>query len=353
MAFQITPKLINVYDWSEYDIKPWTQDVLLKEITRPNAELPRYLLLYKDNEFVVLDNLGQVVLKKQVSYTIGVARINNNGQVLVWSGNTIRLYDINGELLFSKTINGEIDDVEIGNEYFWIAFHAGDYFYVTSYRISDFTKWEHAMINADIYYVDLSCSESGYYCLLAYHYEYPAYHIVVYYSFGARLFSKGIYWRDRSYRGCSRMRPDGALALFGGYYPYEYARSWLAVIRRDGVHTIIYERWYSGDSRYQVGTNASFTSIAFVHGASNTIIRKEFDPNTMGYVDLDPIYLPENAEASPYYTIEWGDMTPDGYYMLVQSPSKIYIVDMVEGVVKKAITKGITGRPFKMIPSYV
>lgn len=348
MSYTITPKLINVEDWSEQDVNPWSQDVAIKNIWRPNAVNPQYLLIVKENEFIVIDKYGNKVLEKSVDYTISYARINNNGEVIVASGAEIHVYSLDGSELFTASFANEIWKVVIGNEYFWVIEKTNPTV-VYCYRISDFSYVSFSYSLQGLGNIDLECSEDGYKAIAVINDSAPDVY-AKFLSFDGELKSFKVASTRQVTRDLMRIRPDATLGIVAcgvttGGTDYQN----IYVVRIDGAYKVIDSRTVPDHVGYQMAIDINCEKMFFAVGNTNTVYKKLIDIDNLEITDAGSFTITENVESSGWISSRFGDMTPDGNYLLVHSAGKIFIAEWATGTVKKEIVKSISNARISMI----
>jgi len=349
MSYTVTPKLINIEDWSEQDVNPWSQDVAIKDIWRPNAINPQYLLITKESEFIIIDKYGNKVLEKTVDYTLEEARINNNGQVITKSGATIHVYDKDGTEVYTTTFANTVKKVVIGNDYFWVLLNT-DPAQIYCYSLSDFSV---KSFSYDVYntaFSDIECGEDGYKAVFAGGNSEPKL-LVIFLSFDGEIKSIVIPIMRGAAKNCTRCRPDASLAIIvGGITTGGTDYQSIYVVRSDGAYKQIDNRSLADHKGYQIAIDVNCTKMFFAVGESNTINKRLIDIDTLEVTDAGSFSVSETLESSGWFTSRFGDMTPDGNYILVHSTGSIYIIDWASNVVKKTLTKTVANARISMIP---
>jgi len=348
VSYTITSKLINVEDWSEQNVESWSQDVAIKNIWRPNAVNPQYLLIVKENEFIVIDKYGNKVLEKSVDYTISYARINNNGEVIVASGAEIHVYSLDGSELFTASFANEVYKVVIGNEYFWVIEKTNPST-IYCYKMSDFsyTSFSYSLQSSGL--IDLECSEDGYKAIATITTSAPDVYVKVL-SFDGELNSFKIASTRAVTRDTMRIRPDATLGIVAcgvtsGGTDYQN----IYVVRSDGAYKAIDSRTVPDHTGYQMAIDVNCEKMFFAVGETDTIYKRLIDIDTLEITDAGSFTITENVESSGWISSRFGDMTPDGNYILVHSAGKIFIIEWATQIVKKEIVKSLSGARISML----
>jgi len=340
MSYTVTPKLINIEDWSEQDVNPWTQDTAKDKIARPNAVNPEYLLIYTSSEVIILDKYGNKVLQKTFDYTINEARINNNGDFIIRSGDTVYIYDINGNLLYQNTYATTINKVDIGLNYAWVSL-LNDPRDIYVINLSDFSYTNFTVDLTGNFNYPVRCSETGERAVITSgDTSNPAYVIFMTKDGIEKSVSLGV----NGYPTTLKLRPDGVIAFTDPVQSNGPVR--VFAVRNDGAKAQLGSISVYKHAAIAVSVNGD--KIAFIGANQTTIYKRLLDIDMMEVSDAGTITLPEAIDSvvSPDTCL---DMTPDGKYIIAPSGSKIRIIDWGTNTVKKEITKSITYKYYAVL----
>ena len=333
MSYTITSKLINIEDWSEQDVESWSQDTAKDKIVKPNAVDPKYLLIYTSSEVIILDKYGNVVLQKTFEFTIDSARINNNGDFIIKSGDTVYIYDISGNLLYQNTYPTTICEVSIGLNYAWVALR-NDPRDIYVINLSDFS---YTNFTVDLYsnaYYPLICSEDGERAVMTDGATSATAYVIFMSKDGVeKTVSLGV----NGYATTLKARPDCVIAFTDPVQSNGPVR--VFAVRNDGAKAQLGSISVYKHAAIAVSVNGD--KIAFIVEGQTTIYKKLLDIDTMEVSDAGSLNLPEAIDSitAPFTAL---DMTVDGKYIIAPSGSKIRIIDWGSNTVKKEITKSIT-----------
>jgi len=326
----------------EFEKNSWTQDYLIKQMARPIAQDPKYLLLLKDNEFIVIDKQGSIKLRKALDYTPDGGAINNNGIVAIVSGAELHVYDINGDEILSRTFTQTLHKFpRIGNNYLWV--HTFTYpttFYV--YNLSDLSYTTFTLSLYREWSLGFWCNEAGDEIIGGYGDTNNVIHlfiadpsgIVKDVNTGAKGTTPGIYNRH-----------DNAGALI--YREYDTLRQiWL--VNHDLDRVTVWSKDY-GIIAAKVGAviDLNLMKGIIVSNQESVIYKYTFSLDTMTYEQVDTLDLVDTPEQKDAY-YGCGDMTPDGKYAVIPA-SNIKIIDYDSLAVVKTIPKSFVNTPIRII----
>ena len=333
MGYTVTAKMVNIEDWSEYDVRHWTQDVVKNKIVKPNAVDPKYLLIYTSNEVIVFNKNGEVVLQKTFDFTVDKVRINNNGDFIIKSGSTIYIYDINGNLLYQNTYATSICEIDIGLNYVWVSLsnNPRDIFVI------DLSVFSVVIYNISLignYYYPLRCSENGDKAVTTDgKASEPGSIIFITKDGSTKKINLGVDGKP----DILRVRPDGGFAFVASLQAFGPVRIFAG--RFDGAKALLGS--VSKDAQAAIAISVNGDKIAFIADGELTIYKKLLNIETMEVSDAGTVGVPEPIDSvtSPDACL---DMTPDGNYIVIPSGSKIRIIEWETNIIKKEVTKNIT-----------
>jgi len=347
MSYTTKVLWIDKDTFSETEKASWTQDLLLKHIERPWQNNPQYLLILKDNEFIIVDKQGNLILRKTVGYTIENGVINNNGVVAIKEGQNLHVYDINGDEIYTTTFSATVmPKMYIGLRYLWLAIESSpETFYI--YDLSDFS---YTSFQKDVFAEQgyaLVLNEDGDVAIFAYIDGSLNTHF-------ARATPSDIEadvtvaYEYKTWKAWGR--PDGIAGLFnltreagGTSYNTYY------LVNRDLDYVKILEKTWG---EYSIGFYAIADvnlERALIFNEKETAVSKyTFDLNTMTYELVDTFNLTETPEDVGIY-FNNGDMTPDGKYAIITVPGSILIIDWETKEIVKTIPKAFVGAPIKAL----
>jgi len=327
MSYTIKPKLININDWSDQDVNPWTQSLNFKWAIRPWAEDPKYLLIVKDNEFIIIDKYGNKVLEKSVDYTIENAHINNNGDVITKSGANVKIYDITGEEIYSITMTDNVKGVCIGKNYAW--WTVAD----VTVRCLDLSTFIYQTFSVPVNanWGGVHCSENGDICTVHGRISSSPYTgKVAFYDPSGKIAEINIVDSADNYVGV--LKPDGTVAVSRYIKFYNGARG-IALVRNDGSKaTLSFVSSGSGSPRVVASLNLDRI----------VVWESSYSKFWKILADIDAMKLTLQEEVvtdAPPEKYVVTDMSPDGKYFAYPLSDKLLIYDFDTNLVKKEIPK--------------
>ena len=333
--------------FQEFEKLSIIQDLLLKGIERPLQNNPKYLLILKDTEFIIVDKQGNLVLRKSVSYTIDWGVINNNGIVAIKEGSTLHVYDINGDEIYSTTFSAIImPKMYIGLRYLWLAIKSSpDTFYIYDLNDFSYTSFQKDVFGEQGYAI--VPNEDADIVIFAYRDASNVTHFARATPSGIEAdVQPGVNYKVFKAWG----RPDGLAGLFdisedaGGT---AYRRIYL--VNRDLDYTLILSKTFGTYSAsYYFVADVNLEKALIFNNQETTLSKYTFDLNTMTYELVDTFNLTETPE--DVGTLKHnGDMTPDGKYAIITTSGKILIIDWETKEIVKTIPKAFTGAPIKIL----
>jgi len=343
--YTVTSKLINIEDWSEVNVESWIQQTAKKNIVRPIAVNPQYLMIYTSSEIIVFNRYGHKVLEMNVEYTVNSAKINNNGDILVRSGSTIYIYNISGELLYQNTFSTSVSDIAIGTGYAWVSL-ANDPRTIYIIDLSDFTVSSISVdVDANQYY-PLECSEIGNVAVMGNGKDNAAGSFYFLYADGTvNKIDLGV----NGYVKRLYIRPDGIIALITAIDRTAPAtRAW--AVRSDGVKAGLGSFCANLPYIYEcaVISNANADRIVITGGCDQNLYKRELNIDTMSVVKSETISPPGGRDS--LFSV---DLTPDGKYIVVAGGTKVTVIDWETNEVKKEIEKAISYSIYRVIVAEV
>jgi len=326
----------------EFEKNSWTQDYLIKQMARPIAQDPKYLLLLKDNEFIVIDKQGNIVLRKPITYIPDGGAINNNGVVAIVSGADLHVYNINGDEILSRTFADNLHSlIAIGNRYLWIRTNTT----TTTFYIYDLNDLSYVTFTINISYpwmAGYSCNELGDELMGGYGDVNEFVHLFLADPTGI---VKDV---NTEIKGAIMQvvnRPDnvGALMLRADANDRYW---WL--VNHNLEYTTVWSRTYTVSG---VKTSAiidlNLTKGIIFNNNESVIYKFIFDLATMTYQQIDTLDLVDIPEIAHNHS-PFGDMTPDGKYAVIPA-SNIKIIDYESLAVVKTIPKSFVNTPIRVL----
>ena len=346
MSYTTKVLWIDKETFTETEKASWTQDLLLKGIERPYTTNPQYLLILKDNEFMIVDKQGNLVLRKPVDYTIQWGHINDDGKVAIITDYDLYVYDKNGNLLYNTTFANLLGKwIRIAKKYLWLCVGTSPpSIYV--YNLSDFS-YSSFSINARTHgVIRFQLDEDGENALGVYDDSNIYIHFFRANTEGIEIEkSTSINRTSWNLRG----RPD----LVG--FVVVLARSSGGTLYNNVVfvngsldHVVAFSYSTSNTSNrvYVVGDLNLEKGLIYMK-VSPTVRKWTFDWNTMTYTEVDTFNLEENPEDAGV-TNDGGDMTPDGKYAVLTT-SDILVIDWETKQIVKTIPKAFSGAPVRIL----
>jgi len=323
-------------------LNSFTEDYLIKQMAKPIAQDPKYLLLLKDNEFIVIDKQGNIKLRKALDYTPDGGAINNNGIVAIVSGAVLHVYDINGDEILSKTFTDTLSKyLRIGNNYLWVrTYLANTTIYV--YNLSDLSYTSFSLSLSNDWNIDFKCNENGDEVIGGYGGSDEKVHL---FTADPSGIVKDV---NTGYGSASTFvlnRPDNAGALILRSHS-TLRQLWLV------NHNLDYVTVWSKDygvygARVGAVIDINLTKGIIFSNQESIIYKYTFDLNAMTYEQVDTLDLVDTPEQPDAY-ISYGDMTPDGKYAVIPA-SDIKIIDYESLAVVKTIPKSFVNTPIRIL----
>mgnify|MGYP000321244296 CR=1 FL=1 len=345
MSYTTKVLWIDRNTFSETEKASWTQDLLLKRIRRPISANPKYLLILKDDRFIVVDKSGSVILDKSVTYGIGEGAINNDGKVAIRSGADLYVYDIDGNELFHTTFANNLDrPIHIGLQYLYVR----TYTKPTTVYIYDLDTFGYTSFSVnpyDPYFFNLIINDIGDKFMGIYSDDASKLHI---FRGDTSGLTKDVNTDRKASIRLMVGRPDllGALVV-GTYQPVTTYYCDIILVNFNLDWKVIDTESASSLIVACPLIDANLTRMLLLNNLNSTVKRFTIDLNsfTATYLDsFDIIDKPEHC--SDIYP--WGDMTPDGKFAIVPA-TKIKIIDFDEKSVVKEIPKAFSGKPIKVL----
>jgi len=341
MSYTTKILAINKDTFEETLLNSITQDNLIKRMSRPNAQDPKYLLLLKDNRIIIIDKNGNIVLDKTVDYTIDAGSINNNGMVAVKSGAELYVYDIGGNLVYHETYESNIAKPPlIGTNYLWVWLW-GETQTVYIYDLSDFT-YKTFQKSTTYNSLLLDINETGEIAFGGYWTTGPTTHYFKAFSDGtvvdaSTTFDYAIYNIHTNPLGTGALL---RLSKSGPKYRYVLVNTNLDYATID-----------SGSETEEIDLvhDINFIVALFFNKVSSNVKKFTLDIENLTGEHVGTITLPHSLDEISRYS-KMGDMTPDGKFAVIPS-TEIFLIDVENLSVVKTINKAFSGVPVRMIVS--